>query len=95
MQSLYGRVTFVEIKYDHIEKSLGGCVKFVCVVCSGRSRIFPRGVRQLPKLLLFFQIFAENCMKMKEFGPPRGGVPGPLLDPPMLWYGQKRPNILK
>ena len=42
---------------------------------SGGSRIFPRGVRQLPKMLLFFNFFAENCMKMKEFGPP-GGVPG-------------------
>ena len=49
---------------------------------------FPRGVRQLPKVLLFFQIFAENCMKMKEFGPPGGGGGGarpwrPPLDPPM------------
>ena len=28
------------------------------------------GVRQLPKVLLFFNFFAENYMKMKEFGPP-------------------------
>ena len=27
-------------------------------------------MRQLPKVLLFFYIFAENCMKMKSFGPP-------------------------
>ena len=34
--------------------------------------------------LLFNQIFPENCMKMKEFG-PRGGarVPGAPLDPPL------------
>ena len=47
---------------------------------SGGSRIFPRGVRQLPKVLLFFNFFAENCMKMKEFGPPGGArVPGAPL----------------
>ena len=56
---------------------------------SGGSRIFPRGVRQLPKDAIIFQIFAENCMKMKEFGPPGGGGGGarpwrPPLDPPML-----------
>ena len=56
-------------------------------VCSGGSRIFPRVGRQLPKVLLFFNFFAENCMKMKEFRPPGGGarVPGaPPLDPPMV-----------
>ena len=53
---------------------------------NGGSRIFPRMVRQLPKVLLFFNIFAENCMKMKEFGPPGGGGASlaPPLDPPML-----------
>ena len=40
----------------------------------------PGGVRQLPKVLLFFKFFAENCMKMKEFGPPGGArVPGAPL----------------
>ena len=44
---------------------------------SGGSRIFPRGGRQLPKWVCLFIIFAENCMKMKEFGPPGGvRVPG-------------------
>ena len=43
----------------------------------GGSRIFPRGVRPLPKLLLFFN-FCRNCMKIKEFGPP-GGVPSAPL----------------
>ena len=38
-------------------------------------------------LTLFF--LAENCMKIKEFGPPESGgwarVPGALLDPPLKW----------
>ena len=33
------------------------------------------GVRQLPKVLLFFIFFAENCMKMKEFGLRGARVP--------------------
>ena len=28
---------------------------------------------------IIFQIFAENCMKMKEFGSPGGRVPGATL----------------
>ena len=52
---------------------------------SGGSRIFLRGVRQLPKVLLFCKFFAENCMKMKEFGFP-GGVPAPPLDPPIPFH---------
>ena len=32
-----------------------------------RIQDFPEGVRQLPKVLLFFNIFAQNCMKVKEF----------------------------
>ena len=52
---------------------------------SGGSRIFPGGGRQLPKVLLFFNFVPENCMKMKEFGPPGGGARPwrPPLDPPM------------
>ena len=54
-------------------------------IFSGGSRIFPEGVRQLPKVLLFFNFFAENCMKMKKIWTPRGArVPGAPLDPPML-----------
>ena len=38
---------------------------------------FSPGGRQLPKSAIIFQVFAENCMKMKEFGPPGGArVPG-------------------
>ena len=34
-----------------------------------RIQNFPEGVRQLPKVLLFF---VENCMKMNELGPLGG-----------------------
>ena len=51
---------------------------------SGGSRIFPGGA-PTPKIAIIFHIFAENCMKMKEFGPPGGGARPwrPPLDPPM------------
>ena len=48
---------------------------------SDGSRIFPRGVRQFPIWDYFVNFFAENFMKMKEFG-PRGAPP---LDPPMMY----------
>ena len=44
-------------------------VKFLQSV-QWRIQDFSEGVGQLPKVLLFFNFFAENCMKMKEFGPP-------------------------
>ena len=37
---------------------------------------FPRGGAPTPKIAIIFQIFAENCMKMKEFG-PRGASLAP------------------
>ena len=51
-----------------------------CIHVSGGSRIFPGGA-PTPKIAIIFHIFAENCMKMKEFGPPGGGarVPGAPL----------------
>ena len=61
--------------YSMALSPIWGCIFKVHI--SGGSRIFPRGVRQLPKVLLFFNFFAENCMKMKEFGPLGGArVPG-------------------
>ena len=56
-----------------------------------RIQDFPQGGAPTPKSAIIFQIFAENCMKMKEFGPPGGGggarVPGaPPLDSPMTLY---------
>ena len=52
------------------------------------SRIFLGWGRQLPKSY-YFAIFAENCMKMKEFGP--GGaslVPSPAI-------GSANGNVIK
>ena len=33
---------------------------------------FSPGGAPTPKIAIIFHIFAENCMKMKEFGPPGG-----------------------
>ena len=42
-----------------------------------RIQDFPQGGAPTPKSAIIFQFFAENCMKMKEFGPPGGArVPG-------------------
>ena len=41
---------------------------------------FSPGGAPTPKSAIIFQFFAENCMKMKEFGPPGGArVPGAPL----------------
>ena len=49
---------------------------------------FSPGGAPTPKIAIIFHIFAENCMKMKEFGPPGGGGGraslAPPLDPPMM-----------
>ena len=51
-----------------------------------RIQDFPQGGAPTPKNAIIFQFFAENCMKMKEFGPPGGGARPwrPPLDPPMV-----------
>ena len=41
-----------------------------------RIQDFPQGGAPTPKIAIIFQIFAENCMKMKEFGPPGARIPG-------------------
>ena len=53
-----------------------------------RIQDFPQGGAPTAKIAIIFQIFAKNCMKMKEFGPPGGArIPGaPPLDPPMPIY---------
>ena len=43
-------------------------------MCAVADLGFSPGGVPTPKIAIIFQIFAENCMKMKEFGPP-GGVP--------------------
>ena len=40
---------------------------------------FSPGGAPTPKIAIIFHIFAENCMKMKEFGPRGGHVPGAPL----------------
>ena len=39
-----------------------------------RIQDFPQGGAQTPKNVIIFQFFAENCMKMKKFGPPGAGA---------------------
>ena len=56
---------------------------------SGGSRIFPGGGAPTPKIAIIFHIFAENCMKMKEFGPPGGGGARPWRPP---WIRQWKPQ---
>ena len=45
-----------------------------------RIQDFPQGGAPTPKIAIIFQIFAENCMKMKEFGSPGGRA---SLAPPL------------
>ena len=65
------------------------------VVFSVADPGFSPGGAPTPKIAIIFHIFAENCMKMKEFGPPGGGARPwrPPLDPPMIlvfsWYTHK------
>ena len=42
---------------------------------------FSPGGAPTPKSTIIFQFFAENCMKMKEFGPPGGRA---SLAPPWI-----------
>ena len=49
-----------------------------------RIQDFPDGGAPTPKLGLFSNFFAENCMKIKEFLPPGGRPFRPPLDPPMV-----------
>ena len=44
---------------------------------------FSPGGAPTPKIAIIFHIFAENCMKMKEFGPPGGGA-RPWRPPPWI-----------
>ena len=50
---------------------------------------FSPGGAPTPKTAIIFQFFAENCMKMKEFGPPGGArVPGapPWIRQWLVWF---------
>ena len=52
-----------------------------------RIQDFPHGGAPTPKITIIFQIFAKNCMKMKEFGPPGGRIPGAPLGSANGIYG--------
>ena len=55
----------------------------MCASCRHRSVAdpgFSPGGAPTPKIAIIFHIFAENCMKMKEFGPPGGRA---SLAPPL------------
>ena len=56
-----------------------------------RIQDFPQGGALTPKIAIIFQIFAKNCMKMKELGPPGGRPWRPPLDPPMKGIKQPPP----
>ena len=64
-------------------------MKYLKVITSGGSRIFVRdgGGAPTPKtgvLIYYFEnCFAENCIKMKEFG-LRGGALIPSAPPPLI-----------
>ena len=66
----------IKVKYDS-SKTFDGDVQW-------RIQDFPEGRRQFPKWVLtyyFANFFAENCIKMKEFGPFRGRA---SLAPPWI-----------
>ena len=44
------------------------------IIGSGRSRIFLEGGAPTPKVGVLASLFAENWMKMKEFGPRGRGT---------------------
>ena len=54
---------------------------------------FSPGGAPTPKSTIIFQFFAENCMKMKEFGPPGGGRAS--LAPPLGSANVNTSNRLK
>ena len=59
-----------------------------------RIQDFPQGDAPTPKIAIIFQIFAENYMKMKEFGPPGGTSLVPPLDLPMVILDQSVYSIM-
>ena len=63
------------------KSSLTSC--YIYTVSVADPGFSPRGA-PTPKIAIIFQIFTENCMKIKEFGPPGGRASlAPPLDPPM------------
>ena len=57
--------------------------RFLMVLISVADPGFSPGGCANSQIAIIFQIFAKNCMKMKEFEPRGARVPGAPLDPPM------------
>ena len=55
------------------------CPHYLAVADPG----FSQGGCSDSQIGIILQIFAEKCMKMKEFGPRRASLVLPTLDPPM------------
>ena len=67
-----------------------------CIISQWQIQDFPEGA-PTPKLGVLTYFFAENCMKMKELGTGGGvgGVPGALLDLPLLAGNLANFHLLK
>ena len=66
--------------YFEKPRALGLEKDLFSILFSGRFRIFQEKWANL----LFGNIFAENCMKMKEFGLTGGAFLEPLDQPPLF-----------
>ena len=67
-QTIYNHDSLHEREFP-IETSYKDIYDFESMIFNVGSRIFPRGEgAPIPKLGLFCKIFAENYIKMKEFG---------------------------
>ena len=80
--SFFNQNIYVFFPSKCIVKNLEGlCDRIIILGLLTQWRIqgFSRGGAPTPKLGLFCKFFAENCMKMKEFRPPGGRVPGAPL----------------
>ena len=79
------KLKFISLQFFSRRQILGIDILPHCTINTWRIQDFSQGGAPTPKFLLFCRYFAENCMKMKEFGPP--GVCAslaPPLDPPMI-----------
>ena len=59
-----------------------------------RIQDFPEGAPN-PKVGVLTYFFAENCMKMKEFGPRGRASPGSPLDPPLVSHLRITWNLIR
>ena len=63
-------------------RKLANYLTLIIVASLWQTQDFPCGGGPIPKSAIILQFFwVENCMKMKEFGPPRGGGRASLMPP--------------